>query len=951
KDEWIMYGDFWYKSGEQWADRLLQNPDELPEAVVCANDCMAIGLARVFDRKGYKIPEDIAIAGFDASYEAKISPIALTSVEVPAFECGEYTYDYIKGQLDGVTIEPKVIGGKVIAGESCGCGCSDLALSVCKRDSWSTESSREGMLAAVSPMPDDLFMQDNILDYLNTIYSYAYQIYNIESFHLCLNKPWKYMDESYDIVSRNDGYSDKMIYAIRYNRDGKNIRVGLDEEFDTKLMLPELMEDKPYPTAYIFTPVFSEDENYGYSVINFGPELPIFDKSYRMWMGVVSRCFSMIRKKTMISLLKKETEKQRVSKFASGLNDALDKLSDEEKEELKLVENILDNNLLNYHFQPIVRTTDGSIFSYEALMRPATEKWISPLSVIKYANILNRINDVERATFLNVLSIVEEKKELFNNSKVFINSIPGVKISDKDFATVETMLKNNSDVAVVELTEEAELTDDELQNTKDFFKKLNIETAVDDYGTGYSNVSNLLRYMPNYVKIDRSLLSNIQNEPQKQHFVREIIEYCHSNDIMALAEGVETTEELQVVIHLGADLIQGYYTAKPNAEILPSIDEKVKNEIKRYRQERADGGSKEVYVAGKTNRISINTLIKDGYTDISIGEGNMVYNDVTIIGTPGIKSDIHVRVNNDYKGRITLENITFSNIKNRPTIELLKGSDVTMILKGENVLNNSGILVEEGAVLSIEGEGDLNINLDASEFYGIGNDLNSRHGDILFKHDGKIKVKTTGMKGVCIGSGKGGNIFIRSGQYIINATGEYVVGIGSYYSGISMDIESCLIEGEMSVTRGAFIGTVEGDADISIFKSRVDGFIGGDECVVVGTINGIFADVRFSEMSVEAGIRSDNSTCFGAVYGETEFLTDKASVTVEAIGKNSLAYGGVNKPTKVELIDTHSKINVHNSLGVETSAKDEDVAITNGRRKIIVNEKEIERKVEYKYDD
>nr|MCR4716020.1 substrate-binding domain-containing protein [Lachnospiraceae bacterium] len=47
KDEWIMYGDFWYKSGEQWADRLLQNPDELPEAVVCANDCMAIGLARV----------------------------------------------------------------------------------------------------------------------------------------------------------------------------------------------------------------------------------------------------------------------------------------------------------------------------------------------------------------------------------------------------------------------------------------------------------------------------------------------------------------------------------------------------------------------------------------------------------------------------------------------------------------------------------------------------------------------------------------------------------------------------------------------------------------------------------------------------------------------------------------------------------------------------------------
>ena len=126
------------------------------------------------------------------------------------------------------------------------------------------------------------------------------------------------------------------------------------------------------------------------------------------------------------------------------------------------------------------------------------------------------------------------------------------------------------------------LDDSNLDRLKEFFASLDIDIAVDDYGTGYSNISNLLRYMPNYVKIDRSLLSEIQNKPQKQHFVREIIDFCHNNDILALAEGVETSEELSQVIHLGADLIQGFYTARPSATPIERIDDTVRSQIKRF---------------------------------------------------------------------------------------------------------------------------------------------------------------------------------------------------------------------------------------------------------------------------------------------------------------------------------------------------------------------------------
>jgi hypothetical protein len=103
-------------------------------------------------------------------------------------------------------------------------------------------------------------------------------------------------------------------------------------------------------------------------------------------------------------------------------------------------------------------------------MRANTEQWISPLSIIKYANILNRINDVEKATFMNVLNIVSDKKDLFKDRKVFINSIPGVRVSDEDLSYIEGMLKSCADTAVVELTEEAELSDEELEKTKVFIK-------------------------------------------------------------------------------------------------------------------------------------------------------------------------------------------------------------------------------------------------------------------------------------------------------------------------------------------------------------------------------------------------------------------------------------------------------------------------------------------------
>ncbi len=256
--------------------------------------------------------------------------------------------------------------------------------------------------------------------------------------------------------------------------------------------------------------------------------------------------------------------------------------TEEESKTADKVAYILDNNQLDYHFQPIVSTYDGRIYAYEALMRPVSDPYIAPPVMIEYANRLGRIEEVEKLTFQNVLKIVEENKEAFEGKKVFINSIPGIIVNGADRALVMDKLTALSDRVVIELTEHSELDDETLELMKEEYRRMGIQRAVDDYGTGYSNIVNLLRYMPDYVKIDRMLLSGIEDNPQKQHFVSDIVKFAHENDFKVLSEGVETSAELETCIRLGTDLIQGFYTARPSKEIIPELPAEVREEIFRY---------------------------------------------------------------------------------------------------------------------------------------------------------------------------------------------------------------------------------------------------------------------------------------------------------------------------------------------------------------------------------
>ena len=241
---------------------------------------------------------------------------------------------------------------------------------------------------------------------------------------------------------------------------------------------------------------------------------------------------------------------------------------------------LIEKNLFSYHFQPIVSIKDGSIYGYEALMRTDKSIGMNPLEVLEAAREYNRLYEIEKATMYNIMQHYSARKDEFCGKKVFINTIPGYFLKDQDMQQLIQLHGSYMDSFIFELTEQNTVSDDELNAIRNFSGgEKSGRIAIDDYGTGHSNMANLLRYAPRIIKIDRFLIENIHRNQNKQLFVRSTVEFAKLNGILVLAEGVETSNELHTVIDLGVDLAQGYYLGRPVPDPIAEISRDIQREI------------------------------------------------------------------------------------------------------------------------------------------------------------------------------------------------------------------------------------------------------------------------------------------------------------------------------------------------------------------------------------
>ena len=263
---------------------------------------------------------------------------------------------------------------------------------------------------------------------------------------------------------------------------------------------------------------------------------------------------------------------------------------------------------------------------------------------------------------------------------------------------------------------------------------------------------------------------------------------------------------------------------------------------------------------------------------------------------------------------------------------------------------NTGILVPESARLTIEGPGDMRIDLNNQEYFGIGNDITSRHGELNLLQGGPITIIGKGTTGIGIGSGLGGTINITGGEFHIVNNGDVGVGIGSFKADSDINITNCSIDLDISLNKGVGIGSLEKNSSVRVSRTSVRFSGDGIEIVGIGTLMGDSCYVNIFNALVELNIGADTSTCMGAINGETEIEIGTASIRIDGAGEKAIAVGGYNENTKVSLSSVDTRVNLHNSFGKDILAPDEAISIVNGRYRVSVNDKEIERQLVYKFN-
>lgn len=230
------------------------------------------------------------------------------------------------------------------------------------------------------------------------------------------------------------------------------------------------------------------------------------------------------------------------------------------KEELN---RILDNELINFVFQPIIHVKTGEIHGYEALMRPISDSLSTPTKLLQLASMEGKLWRVEKIALFKTISLYKKYQKMFNNVKLFINSIPSENLKDEEYDQLNSLYSDCLPNVVVEITEQEQVTDGFIHAKLEKLHLLHMDIALDDYGSGYANDIGLIKMKPDIVKIDRSLISNVHVDPSRQAIVHKIIGFCKEHHICVLGEGIETEQEFEYMIQAGIELAQGFYISRP----------------------------------------------------------------------------------------------------------------------------------------------------------------------------------------------------------------------------------------------------------------------------------------------------------------------------------------------------------------------------------------------------
>jgi EAL domain-containing protein (putative c-di-GMP-specific phosphodiesterase class I)/GGDEF domain-containing protein len=296
---------------------------------------------------------------------------------------------------------------------------------------------------------------------------------------------------------------------------------------------------------------------------------------------------------------------------------------------------ILNSRSISPLFQPIIDISNAIVFGHEALIRgPVGTKLHSPISLLGSSHLAGLLPEVESLCREIVLSRYADCK---NQNKLFVNISPTcLMLTNSQFEfnikQLERFNLKPSDI-VIEITEGSTVNDfSVLKDTVARYKAYGFGIALDDLGEGFSSLRLWSEIHPNFVKIDKHFITNIQNDPIKQEFVRAIQKIATESGGQTIAEGVETRDELAVIKDLKINYAQGFLLGRPMPQFLEQLADDVKvllykSSITVYRD--LVNNSKQATVA---NLITYQSTIPETFTNEQVYE--MFQDDASLNSIP-----------------------------------------------------------------------------------------------------------------------------------------------------------------------------------------------------------------------------------------------------------------------------------------------------------------------------
>jgi len=222
------------------------------------------------------------------------------------------------------------------------------------------------------------------------------------------------------------------------------------------------------------------------------------------------------------------------------------------------IQSVIDDARFTIHYQPIFRIQEHELVGHEALTRFMAEPVRSPDQWFDEAIDIGLNVQLELAVIRRILA---DLHRFPSGTYVSINISP------------ETILRGdiqNHFVGVphhrivLEVTEHASVGDyDMISRMLEPLRSLGVRVAVDDAGSGYASFRHILRLKPDIIKLDASLIHQIDKDPGSRALAAAIVRFAEQTDCIVVAEGVETKSELAVLLALDINKAQGYLLGRP----------------------------------------------------------------------------------------------------------------------------------------------------------------------------------------------------------------------------------------------------------------------------------------------------------------------------------------------------------------------------------------------------